>query len=38
MVGEKSAEQQKADELNAKIIMMMMEFDKNKSDREQLQK
>ncbi len=30
MVGEKSVEQKKADELNAKIIMMMMEFDKNK--------
>jgi len=30
MIGEKSVEQKKADELNAKIIMMMMEFNKNK--------
>lgn len=30
MVGEKSVEQQKADELNAKIIMMMTEFNRSK--------
>lgn len=38
MMGENSAEQQKAAELNARIMLMMEEFEKNKSDRETLQK
>ena len=37
-MGDKSEEEKKAVELNARIALMMQQFEKNKTDKEALQK
>ena len=37
-MGDKSEDEKKAAELNARIVLMMQQFEKNKTDKESLQR